>query len=268
MTFAVVGGGPTGVEIARPASRSSPTDLRHDFSRIDTTMARVILVDAGERVVPAFSEKLSAKTAEGLASARGHGARRSPGHGDRRQGTDGQGRRRRGADRREDGDLGGRRSGSRSDRDHRSGDRRGHRPRRQDRGQPRLHGPGSSRDLRDRRHGEPPRTPTAGRCLASRPSRFSRHTTSRRRSGPGSRAHRPRSATSTRERSPWSAAAGRSARSGAAKSPAASPSTMYLSVHLFYLSGVLGNATAACSGPGSDGRFGVVENRVIEEAIR
>ena len=42
--------------------------LRRDFSRTDTTKARVILVDAGERVVPAFSEKLSAKAAEELAS--------------------------------------------------------------------------------------------------------------------------------------------------------------------------------------------------------
>ena len=67
MTFAVVGGGPTGVETSGVLAILAH-GLRHDFSRADTTMARVILVDAGERVVPAFSEKLSAKAAEGLAS--------------------------------------------------------------------------------------------------------------------------------------------------------------------------------------------------------
>ena len=42
--------------------------MKREFSRIDSSEAKVILVDAGERVVPAFSEKLSAKAAEGLAS--------------------------------------------------------------------------------------------------------------------------------------------------------------------------------------------------------
>jgi NADH dehydrogenase len=67
MTFVVVGGGPTGVEIAGQLAILARHTLRHEFSRIDTTRARVILVDAGDRVVPAFSEKLSAKTAGGLA---------------------------------------------------------------------------------------------------------------------------------------------------------------------------------------------------------
>ena len=67
LTFAVVGGGPTGVETSGVLAILA-RDLRRDFSRIDTTKARVILVDAGERVVPAFSEKLSAKAAEELSS--------------------------------------------------------------------------------------------------------------------------------------------------------------------------------------------------------
>ncbi len=67
LTFAVVGGGPTGVETSGVLAILA-RDLRRDFSRIDTTKARVILVDAGERVVPAFSEKLSAKAAEELNS--------------------------------------------------------------------------------------------------------------------------------------------------------------------------------------------------------
>jgi NADH dehydrogenase len=67
LTFVVVGGGPTGVEIAGQLAILAGSTLKRQFSRIDTTRARVILVDAGDRVVPAFSEKLSAKTARGLA---------------------------------------------------------------------------------------------------------------------------------------------------------------------------------------------------------
>jgi NADH:ubiquinone reductase (H+-translocating) len=67
LTFVVVGGGPTGVEISGQLAIIAHAMAR-DFSRIDATKAKVILVDAGERVVPAFSEKLSAKAAEGLAS--------------------------------------------------------------------------------------------------------------------------------------------------------------------------------------------------------
>jgi NADH dehydrogenase len=67
LTFVVVGGGPTGVETSG-ALAILARDIRRDFSRIDTTQARVILIDAGERVVPAFSERLSAKAAKELAS--------------------------------------------------------------------------------------------------------------------------------------------------------------------------------------------------------
>jgi NADH:ubiquinone reductase (H+-translocating) len=67
LTFVVVGGGPTGVEIAGQLGILARSTLKRQFSRIDTSRARVILVDAGDRVVPAFSEKLSAKTARGLA---------------------------------------------------------------------------------------------------------------------------------------------------------------------------------------------------------
>ena len=63
----VVGGGPTGVEIAGELAIIANV-MKREFSRIDPSEAKVILVDAGERVVPAFSEKLSAKAAEGLAS--------------------------------------------------------------------------------------------------------------------------------------------------------------------------------------------------------
>ena len=67
LTFAVVGGGPTGVETSGALAILSRA-LRRDFSRADPAQARVILVDAGKRVLPALSERLSGKAAEGLAS--------------------------------------------------------------------------------------------------------------------------------------------------------------------------------------------------------
>ena len=66
LTFVVVGGGPTGVEIAG-ALAISARSMKRDFQRFDAVSARVILLDAGDRVVSAFSEKLSAKTAGYLA---------------------------------------------------------------------------------------------------------------------------------------------------------------------------------------------------------
>jgi NADH:ubiquinone reductase (H+-translocating) len=66
LTFVVVGGGPTGVEISGQLAIIARS-MRQSFSRADTARATVILVDAGERVVPAFSERLSGKAAKGLA---------------------------------------------------------------------------------------------------------------------------------------------------------------------------------------------------------
>ena len=66
--FVVVGGGPTGVEVSGQLAILARYTLGRDFRRIDTTRARVILVDAGERLVPAFAEKLSAKATEELTS--------------------------------------------------------------------------------------------------------------------------------------------------------------------------------------------------------
>jgi NADH dehydrogenase len=68
LTFAVVGAGPTGVEVSGAIGILTRYQLARDFSRIQTQKARVILVDAGERVLPAFSEKLSATAARELAS--------------------------------------------------------------------------------------------------------------------------------------------------------------------------------------------------------
>ncbi len=67
LTFVVIGGGPTGVEIAGELAIVCH-DSSRDYTRIRTRDARVILLDAGERVVSAFSERLSRKAARQLAS--------------------------------------------------------------------------------------------------------------------------------------------------------------------------------------------------------
>jgi NADH dehydrogenase len=68
LTFVIVGGGPTGVEISGQIAILAKDTLDQDFSRIDTRRARVILVDAGDRLVPSFREPLSAKTASYLSA--------------------------------------------------------------------------------------------------------------------------------------------------------------------------------------------------------
>ena len=68
LTFAVIGGGPTGVEIAGMIAVLTRHLVTRDFRRIDTREARVILIDAGDRVVPSFRESLSAKATKELGS--------------------------------------------------------------------------------------------------------------------------------------------------------------------------------------------------------
>lgn len=66
LTFVIVGGGPTGVEMAGAIIELACKTLVRDFRRIDTSAARVILVEAGQRILPAFSEDLSAFAAASL----------------------------------------------------------------------------------------------------------------------------------------------------------------------------------------------------------
>ena len=66
LTFVVVGGGPTGVEVAGELAITAHAIRRH-FRRIDPSGVRVILLDAGDRLVASFSEKLSGKVARQLA---------------------------------------------------------------------------------------------------------------------------------------------------------------------------------------------------------
>lgn len=66
LTFVVVGGGPTGVELAGAIGEMSRFTLSRDFRNIDSTLARVILIEAGPRILPMFSEKLSSKAMRDL----------------------------------------------------------------------------------------------------------------------------------------------------------------------------------------------------------
>ena len=59
LTTIVVGGGPTGVEMAGSVAELARYSLRRDFRHIDSTKARVLLVEAGPRLLPAFPEELS-----------------------------------------------------------------------------------------------------------------------------------------------------------------------------------------------------------------
>src|SRR5256885_431450 len=66
LTFVIVGGGPTGVELAGAIADISRTVLVRDFRRIDPASARVLLLEAGPRILPAFAEELSRHAAEDL----------------------------------------------------------------------------------------------------------------------------------------------------------------------------------------------------------
>jgi len=59
MTFAVVGGGPTGVELAGALGEIGLTTLAHDFRTIDSTSVRVLLFEGKDRVLLAYPPKLS-----------------------------------------------------------------------------------------------------------------------------------------------------------------------------------------------------------------
>src|SRR6476646_4476619 len=60
LTFAIVGGGPTGVEMAGALAEIARQTLPSDFRRIDPSTARILLIEAGPRILPALPEPLSA----------------------------------------------------------------------------------------------------------------------------------------------------------------------------------------------------------------
>ena len=66
LTFVVVGGGPTGVELAGALAELARDTLKHDFRRIDPAHASVLLLEGLDRILPPYQSALSAKAAEGL----------------------------------------------------------------------------------------------------------------------------------------------------------------------------------------------------------
>jgi NADH dehydrogenase len=60
LTFVIVGGGATGVELAGAIADLAHVTLPDEFRRIDTRRARILLVEAGPRILPTFTEDLSA----------------------------------------------------------------------------------------------------------------------------------------------------------------------------------------------------------------
>jgi NADH dehydrogenase len=66
LTFVVVGGGPTGVEMAGQIGELARDTLRHDFRTIDTRSGRILLIEAADRLLTTFPPKLSAKAKRSL----------------------------------------------------------------------------------------------------------------------------------------------------------------------------------------------------------
>jgi NADH dehydrogenase len=67
LTFVIVGGGPTGVELAGAIVELVYQNLHGEFRRFDTRQARVLLIEAGPRLLPAFAPDLSAYARQALA---------------------------------------------------------------------------------------------------------------------------------------------------------------------------------------------------------
>ena len=66
LTFVVVGGGPTGVELAGAVAELAHHTLYRNFRRINPASARVLLVEAGDRILSTYVPKLSAKAVQSL----------------------------------------------------------------------------------------------------------------------------------------------------------------------------------------------------------
>ena len=66
LTFVVVGGGPTGVEIAGAIGEMSRYTLARDFRRIESSLARIVLIEGGPRILPMFDSSLSSRAMRDL----------------------------------------------------------------------------------------------------------------------------------------------------------------------------------------------------------
>ena len=68
LTFVVIGGGPTGVEMAGALAEIARETLRNEFHHINPSDARILLVQSGERILPTYSPDLSMRARERLES--------------------------------------------------------------------------------------------------------------------------------------------------------------------------------------------------------
>lgn len=66
LQFVVIGGGPTGVELAGTLAEIAHHALNHEFRKIDPKRARILLIEGGPRVLPPYSEALSRKAEDQL----------------------------------------------------------------------------------------------------------------------------------------------------------------------------------------------------------
>jgi NADH dehydrogenase len=66
LTFIVVGGGPTGVELAGAIGEMTRFTLARDFRNIDATLTRIILIEAGPRILPSFSPAQASRATRDL----------------------------------------------------------------------------------------------------------------------------------------------------------------------------------------------------------
>lgn len=70
LNFVIVGGGPTGVELAGALAEITQDIVRNDFRTIDPTSARILLLEAADRILPTYPPDLSAKAASFLINER------------------------------------------------------------------------------------------------------------------------------------------------------------------------------------------------------
>src|SRR5262249_50584410 len=68
LTFVIIGGGPTGVEMAGAIAEIARQTLARDFRRIDPRAARIVLIEGGPRLLPTFSERHSSYARDTLAT--------------------------------------------------------------------------------------------------------------------------------------------------------------------------------------------------------
>ncbi len=66
LTFVLVGGGPTGVELAASMAQMATGTLRGNFRRVDPAKTSIVLIEGGNRILPTFAESLSRKAARRL----------------------------------------------------------------------------------------------------------------------------------------------------------------------------------------------------------